>query len=115
MAAGSTLSTTVELGFNDQASNPFLHTYHPDHDNLDASFRTPLARGAESYGVQRQITLSFTAPANDFESLTRRGANFTGHYTEVVTFSGRPGAERQYTARGVFTLNRISDIATLSQ
>jgi hypothetical protein len=115
MQSGSSLATTVTLAYDDQASNPFLHTYHPDHDNLDAKFETVLAQGVESYGVQRQISLSFTPPGSDFDSLTRGGAAMNGNYTEVVTFLGRNGPARQYTARGSFTLNRISDISTLTQ
>jgi hypothetical protein len=115
MQAGSSLNTTIDLSFDDQASNPFLHTYHPDHDNLDASFRTAVPRGQESYGVSRQITLNFTAPDPDFDSLTRRGEALNGTYTEVVTFLGKPGAQRSFTARGLFTLNRITDISTLTQ
>jgi hypothetical protein len=115
MRAGTNLTTTVEVSFDDQASNPFLHTYHPDHDNLDASFETPLTQGAESYGVRRQITLTFIAPPGDFESLTRGGARLTGHYAEVVTFLGKPGPQRSYTVRGVFVLNQVTDIATLTR
>ena len=115
MREGSSVSTTINLSFDDQASNPFLHTYHPDHDNLDASFRTGLARGNESFGVRRQITLSFTAPAADFDSLTRGGVILNGTYTEVVSFLGKPGAQRDFTARGALTLNRVSDLGTLSQ
>lgn len=115
MGEGSSLSTAINVSFDDQASNPFLHTYHPDHDNLDASFKTGLARGNESFGVRRQITLSFTAPAGDFDSLTRGGASLGGTYTEVVSFLGKPGAQRDFTARGAFTLNRVSDMATLTQ
>ncbi len=115
MSEGASLTTTINLGFDDQASNPFLHTYHPDHDNLDASFRTALAPGEESYGVRRQITLNFTAPAADFDSLTRGGRTLNGNYSEVVSFLGKPGAQRDFTVRGAFTLNRMSDIATLTQ
>ena len=71
--------------------------------------------GIESFGVRRQVTLSFTAPAADFDSLTRGGATLNGTYTEVVSFLGKPGTQRDFTARGSFTLNRISDIATLTQ
>src|SRR5690606_17954391 len=38
MEVGGTLSTVVQVAYDDHASNPFLHTYHPDHDNLNASF-----------------------------------------------------------------------------
>ena len=35
---GGTLTGTVSLPFND-ATNPFVHQYHPDHDNKDARFQ----------------------------------------------------------------------------
>jgi hypothetical protein len=114
MQAGSNLTTTVDLSYDDQASNPFLHTYHPDHDNLDAQFKTVQSQGVESYEVRREITLDFTAPPADFDSLTRGGATLNGNYSEIITLLGKPGAQRQFTVRGGFTLNRISDITTLT-
>ena len=108
------MATVLETGYSDQVSNPFLHTYHPDHDNLDATFRAPLDRGVESYGVRRQITLNFTAPATDFDSLTKGASSLNGDYIEVVTVLGLNTASRQYDVRGTFVLNRISDIATLT-
>lgn len=115
MRTGSALSTTVTLAFDDQASNPFLHSYHPDHDNRDATFQTMLPQGEESYGVRRQITLNLTAPAADFEALTKGGSVMSGSYSEIVSFLGKGSDQRDYTARGEFTLNRITDIATLTQ
>ncbi|MCI0534482.1 MAG: hypothetical protein L0Z50_04575 [Verrucomicrobiales bacterium] len=115
MAAGSSLSVTLNESYDDQSSNPFLHTYHPDHDNLDAKFATVLAQGAESYGARRQITLNFTGGGTDFNSLTRSGSQLSGDYVETLTFLGKSGPTRQFDVRGTFTLNRISDIATLTQ
>lgn len=114
MQNGGSLSANVPLAYDDQASNPFLHTYHPDHDNLDPLFQAPLARGLESYGVNRQITLSFTTPANDFNSLTSGSQDFTGNYAETITFQARGSEIRQYNVLGSFSLKRISDIATLT-
>ena len=111
---GGSVTVNVPLAYDDQASNPFLHTYHPDHDNLDAQFATPLARGNESYGVTRQITLSFTAPENDFNSLTQGSQDLGGTYAEEITFQARGSQTRQYNVLGSFTLKRISDIATLT-
>lgn len=114
MRQGGTLSVIVPLAYDDQASNPFLHTYHPDHDNLDAQFTTTLAQGVESYGVTRQITLSFTAPEDDFNSLTQGGGDLTGTYAEVITFQSRGAQTRQYHVLGNFILKRISDIDVLT-
>ncbi len=78
LASGASLSTTVALPYDDQASNPFLHTYHPDHDNLDATFQNELPRGAESYDITRQITLAINPVNDDFTSLTHDGQTFSG-------------------------------------
>ena len=53
-----TLSTMVTTAYTDQAASPFLHTYHPDHDNKDAEFSGALDRGYESYDIVREITLN---------------------------------------------------------
>jgi hypothetical protein len=114
MAPGGSLTGSVPLSYDDQSSNPFLHTYHPDHDNLDALFGTPVARGIESYEVTRQITLSFTAPSDDFNSLTQSSDDLSGNYLEAITFQGRGSNARQYNVLGAFALKRISDITTLT-
>ena len=111
---GTNLVFNVPLDYNDQASNPFLHTFHPDHDNLKTDFRTVEVQGNESYRVVRQITLSFTPPAADFASLTASRQALGGDYSEVVTVSGLSGHTRQFNLRGRFSLNRLSSIATLT-
>jgi len=114
MQEGSTLTTTVQLAHNDHTSNPLLHTYHPDHDNLDAQFAQELPAGLESYGVRRQISLQFTVAADDFDSLTKAGANLRGNYSETVTFVDRNGDSKQFNVLGSFQLARITDVATLT-
>jgi hypothetical protein len=115
---GGTLTTSVELPYDDQANNPFLHTYHPDHDNLDASFKLEALVGSESYGVTRQITLSFGSVGGDFDSLTQFGQSFSGNYSEAIIMTGimtgnGPFARTNIVA-GNFSINRISTIATLT-
>jgi len=116
LAPGSTLSATVDLPYDDQASNPFLHTYHPDHDNLDRTFTPPIeqAPGAHSFEVSRLITLGISPPANDFASLTTAGQVFSGTYNETITLKGINGASRGFDVAGVFALSRISTNSTLS-
>jgi hypothetical protein len=119
LRAGSNVTVVVNLSYDDPA-NPFLHTYHPDHDNLNATFDRRLDRGEESYDVRREITLSPRAPANDFDSLTRGHHTLTGDYAEIITLTGRtkPGKpqpdRRTFEVRGTFELTRISDIAELT-
>jgi hypothetical protein len=115
LTQGGSLVTTAVLPYDDQRSNPFLHTYHPDHDNLDASFQTQLPPGSESYGVSRQITLSLTPPGNDFVSLTSSAQSLSGDYLEAITVSGLGGATRSFNVTGSFSLSRLSPIATLTR
>jgi hypothetical protein len=114
-APGGTLATTVQLSYTNQASNPFLHGYHPDHDNLDATFQNQLPRGSESYDITRRIALNISPPGSDFASLTAAGHSFTGTYLETITLAGLGTDTRDYNVSGVFALNRISPIATLTQ
>ena len=118
LAPGATLTTTVMLPHDDHASNPFLHTFHPDHDNLGANFAaTQLAPGFESYNVSRAITLSINPPADNFSGLTRSGQQYTGVYSETITLVGKQTAQgpesRSYESQGTFTLNRINSISAL--
>ncbi|MBK9137169.1 MAG: hypothetical protein IPM17_00105 [Verrucomicrobia bacterium] len=119
LAQDAVIVTTVTTPFNDQRSNPFLHTYHPDHDNLDARFRNELPRGSESYTLVREITLAFKPPANDFNSRVSAGLTLGGDYLETLRVQGlaRGGGavdERRFDVKGVFQLNRVSDVPTLT-
>jgi hypothetical protein len=120
LAPNGTLATpavnsgsAITFAYDDQSSNPFLHTYHPDHDNLDATFQNELPQGSESYGIQRQITLSINPPGNDFASLTQAGQSFTGAYQETIAVAGIGGATRTFNVAGSFGLTQISPIAVL--
>lgn len=115
LAPGNTLTAQVVENYDDQASNPFLHTYHPDHDNLDATFQNKLPRGAESYDIERDISLAFAPVNNDFDSLTRMGQSFSGTYAETITLRAAGSASRHFNVAGIFSINRISPVATLTQ
>ncbi|HXR06351.1 MAG TPA: hypothetical protein VN765_03415, partial [Candidatus Acidoferrum sp.] len=116
LAPGGTLSNTVPIHFayTDQSSNPFLHTYHPDHDNLDATFTHELPQGSESYDIQREITLAISPPDNDFLSLTQASQTLAGAFTEAITMSGIGGASRTFNVAGTFSLTRVSPIGVLA-
>ncbi|NDF01120.1 MAG: hypothetical protein EB034_23075, partial [Verrucomicrobia bacterium] len=119
---GGSITNVVNLDYNDHASNPFLHTYHPDHDNLNATFNAVLPVGVESYGVRRTMVLTFTPPPLDYTSLTTGGTRMEGTYEENITLLGRAyvlggvttNETRTLSTRGSFSLNRISPIAHLS-
>lgn len=115
-----TLTTSVVLDFNDQESNPFLHTYHPDHDGLDGSFLNELPRGSESYSVRRDITLHVVPPGDGVGNLNAGGQTLAGTYSETVTVLGlqRGGGQndsRSYEIQGVFSLNRVSATPVLTR
>lgn len=119
LGADTNLFTTVVENYNDRASNPFLHGYHPDHDNLDAGFKNILPQGSESYTIERLIRLQVTPPADDFASLVEAGKTLAGNYSETITLKGlaRGGGKedtRQIQVQGRFTLSRVSPIAQLT-
>ncbi len=112
-AGTGTLGLTGDLTFtvplpNNAASNPFLHAYHPDHDNLDERFENPLPAGKETPEVNRSITLSFAA-TNPLGFDPAWGATtLGGTYTEIIT-----GLRAQpVTVSGSFYLQRAANAAT---
>jgi len=119
LAQGTEISASVMNAYNEQTSNPFLHTYHPDHDNLDAPFKNELAQGSESYTIVRDINLQIDPPGTNFLDRISAGETFYGMYEESIQVQGlaRAGGTndtRQFEVRGVFKLNRISDIPVLT-
>jgi hypothetical protein len=124
MGLGQMMSVSVPLAYDDQAANPFLHTYHTDHDNLDASFERQRPRGVESYDIQRTITLQFNPAGGDFNSQTAGPQILSGNYLEEIKFVGMdvkgPGNtiistnSRSYNVSGFFALRRINSIPTLT-
>lgn len=119
LSASTSLKTSVELDYNSHGSNPFLHTYHPDHDNLDPTFKQVLLQGSESYSLQRDITLNIHPPMDDFSSQVSGSKTLRGEYRETMRVlglarDGEPVDTRDFEVRGSFTLNRISDISTLT-
>lgn len=114
LALGGLLQTTVTDAYDDQTSNPFLHTYHPDHNNLDPTFKKELPPGAQSYDITRQITLSVSPPGTDFVSLTTANTRLSGTYAETMVLSGFNSNQRTFQTAGTFSLTRISNIATLT-
>lgn len=94
------------------AVNPFVHAYHPDHDNLDARYQNPLPAGRESFEIRRQISLDFdnSRPA---DLPTTWGATLmSGIYQETITGTTKPGSALR--VRGPFVLHKVSDIPAIS-
>jgi len=115
LVPGGTLGAVATIQYDDQAANPFLHTYHPDHDNLNATFQNQLPIGLESYQIDRQITLSLLAPGNDYDAVTQYGQTFSGSYLETLRLTGISATTRTFNVAGAFAINKISPIAVLSR
>ena len=111
---GNVLIFTVPLSYKDHASNPFLHTFHPDHDNLDAGFQAVLGRGVESYDVTRTMKLTFSPRSADFASLTAAAQNLAGTYEETMTIGGARGSGRDFRFAGGFSLRLINPAPVLT-
>jgi hypothetical protein len=120
LAQGVPVTTSVTNRFDGHESNPFLHTYHPDHDNLNSRFNAQLPAGSESFTIVRELTLVPSAPPNDFNSRISANQQFTGEYLETLRVVGlaRAGGTndtRRFDSKGVFQLNRISEVPTLTR
>jgi hypothetical protein len=109
VAPGQTLVRTVNIPFDDD-TNPFVHRYHPDHNNKDAR-GFPLGAGVESYGITRTLSFQFTTIPPAGVSATGWGSTFIGgNYTEVF----RGLHKKDITVSGTFVLRRASEIGTLT-
>ena len=103
-------------------TNPFLHRFHPDHDNMDERFTTALTgAAAEVYQVDRKFKLTFSNryPANPDEperpAASRPpgwGASLLGGiFSETLT-----GLHKEtLSTSGWFSMTRISPTADLRQ
>ena len=108
-AIGSTVTHTFTVGFN-QPTNPFVHAYHPDHDNRDARLN-PTTAGVESYDITRELAFTFTAEPPDGSSVTGWGVSvYGGTYSETI----RGIHKNPLVVGGTFTLRRVSEIATIT-
>ena len=101
----------VLLGFN-HSSNPFVHAYHPDHDNWDARYEKPLKNKQESYTVNREIILHFSpTPLAGVSDLGWGMTTLGGTYTE--TFTGL--RTQQISVSGEFIIHQVSEAASLTE
>ena len=96
------------------ASNPFVHLYHPDHDNKGAQFGPVLlGEGIESYTVRRAIDLTFVDDPAEL-GIGELGWGSTvlgGRFEETVT-----GLRAQpITVKGQFIVYRTSGVGTLTE
>ncbi len=117
LTQGGTLIATLTEDYGDQPANPFLHMFHPDHNNVDLSQSPPreLPTGGQSYTISRQFTLTVLPNSLNFLSLINGNSALAGTYQEVITLTGVGGSTRTFNTAGTFSLTRISPIATLTQ
>jgi hypothetical protein len=110
-AVGSSLAYQVVLAFDDP-TNPFVHQYHPDHDNRDPNL-LPLKTGVESYDITRECSFKFTETPPDGGSITGWGTSvYGGTYSEVI--KGLNKTTQNLTTSGTFLFRRLSEIADLA-
>lgn len=106
---GTLRLVNLPLPYDDRL-NPFVHRYHPNHDNLNARFEAKLPEGRESYSVFRTIELAFSAA--DPDGLNRAGwgdAEVGGTYRERIV-----GLHREVLhVSGTFRLQHVSRVAIL--
>ena len=112
---GNVYSATIVTPYDQTGANPFVHQYHPDHDNLNASFTQVLPKGNESYGISRSIALSQQAPGVDYIGQTIGSMERRGIYEETLTVEGVGAGVRSFKVVGTFYLNRISPISKLTK
>lgn len=106
---GQSLVRTIQISHTD-ATNPFVHQYHPDHDNKSPRGQA-LPAGVESYNITRTCTFSFTAspPAGSTVSSGWGSSTIGGNYQEIIT-----GLHRNpITLTGTFELRRANELGTL--
>jgi hypothetical protein len=108
---GQALAGTIQIAAN-YSLNPFLHKYHPDHDNLDANFKAITEAGKmEAYAVTRQLLFQFGSGLRaNSASPDPAYSSIDGTYSETLT-----GLHKlPLLARGAFHLTRASYIAELN-
>ncbi len=106
---GAQLSGDLVIGHS-APENPFIHTYHPDHDNLDARFESALPEGVESHRIDRSITLTFDGEPGEIIDPSWGNTLLTGTYTETVQGLHK----NDIGVQGVFALRKVSDISEIT-
>lgn len=107
---GATLQATLNTDYQDPL-NPFVHIFHPDHDNLDERYENTRAEGKESFSFSRALTLSFETQDPEQLGLPEWGDTVIGGtYREEITGVHK----RTIRVEGTFRLSRVSRIGKLN-
>lgn len=107
---GTSLAATLVQGFDDP-SNPFVHPYHPDHNNLAEDYATPLPAGSESFTVKRAVSFFFG-------STLRVGEGSYLPSTPPFKFTGASGESIRlgaFSNTPAFSIQAWLNVATLQQ
>jgi formylglycine-generating enzyme required for sulfatase activity len=113
----STMSTTVSTLFDDQGANPFVHTYHPDHDNRSPLFEAygDDERGFESYDIIREIALNAGTTLVTSESTTTSTSAESNSTTEAVEVPSLPaGIKMLGVPQGGFVMGNDDAVGPLA-
>ncbi|MGJ8640343.1 MAG: hypothetical protein ACSHYA_13225 [Opitutaceae bacterium] len=109
VALGATAQWQISLPFTDNV-NPFVHQYHPDHDNKDARGNA-LGNAEESYTVTRLVNFEFLSEPPDWASSTGWGSTVLGgNYSESIH-----GVHKlRLSSTGTFVFRRFNDIGAIT-
>ena len=116
---GQTLERSIFIPHN-APTNPYVHTYHPDHDNRNARFDGPVSAGIESPAITRAFSLAFTTtPPSGTSSQGWGSSVIGGNYTEILSGIRKArlpdGTTTQsVTVTGTFVLRRVSELGSLT-
>jgi hypothetical protein len=104
------LLADLVIPFNDPL-NPFVHRYHPDHDNLDRNFQPYAQGGTESAEIKRHLALTFTDSDPTSSTVAGYGASLVGGvYEERIE-----GLHKHpLRIKGTFQLAHVLDVAELN-
>ncbi len=109
---GGTLAGTIQTLRTD-ATNPFKHRYHPDHDDLTASYQTPVGLPAhlrEVPEISRAVQMTFAVVAPGDLAPEAGSSVRTGTYQETVT-----GLHKNaLVTTGTFTLRRLNTLGQIN-
>jgi hypothetical protein len=112
VALGQTLVRSVSIPFNGP-TNPYVHTYHPDHDNKNSRFDllTGTLETLESPTIGRTFSFTFSpAPLPTSSPLGWGSTVLGGTYAETIT-----GVHKDpLTVSGTFELRRVSELGSIT-
>ncbi len=111
---GEVISAVFTQAYDDK-TNPFVHAFHPQHDNVEFNNQKPSKLGDgdegvgeyESWGVTRAISLTF-ADADPIGDNVEWNRTVTGGLYEE-TVNGLTGQGKPIITRGAFRLTRVND------